>query len=142
MLTFDEIMKVANELSINVNFDDLYEEFCVLRPTFELICARKDSSVIEKWNQILKNGEYKNMLKIIQYVFSIYGSNADTERVFSLCAASWRDDRNKLLVDHAKAELQIKTNFAFSCKEFYNYVLKNKQLLKAAKSEKKYTFLK
>jgi hypothetical protein len=41
---------------------------------------------------------------------------------------------NKLLVDHVKAELQVKTNFNLTCEEFYNMPIKNKKLLEAVKS--------
>lgn len=71
------------------------------------------------------------LLKIFPFVASIPSSNAAAERVFSLCE------------EHVKAELQVKVNFPQQCcKDFYDFVVKNKKLLKCAKSQEKYTFKK
>lgn len=137
---FDSIVEIVTNLSIDINIDNLYEEYCILKPTLDKACALPEESIIQKWNKIfLGNPEIHYFLKIIQFVFSIYGSNADSERIFSLCNAAWSDSRNKLLVDHVKAELQIKTNFNLTCQEFYNMAVKNKKLLEAVRSNKKYS---
>ncbi|KAF4096150.1 hypothetical protein G5714_023753 [Onychostoma macrolepis] len=44
------------------------------------------------------------------------------------------------LPDLIKWEIQVKNNFGYSCKTFYSYALKQKALLEAAHSNKKYKF--
>lgn len=51
---------------------------------------------------ILKKGEHKNILKIVQKILSMHGRNSDTERAF--------------LLENAKPKLD--TDFQFSCKKF------------------------
>ena len=34
----------------------------------------------------------------------------------------WRKDRNKLLIENLESELIIKTNFEYSCTEFFNFL--------------------
>ncbi len=52
------------------------------------------------------------------------------------------DTRNRCSVNLIKSEIQVKSNFTFSCKDFYTYVVKEKVLLNAVRSNKKYKFKK
>ena len=65
-------------------------------------------------------------------------SNAKCERVFSIMNALWTNSRNRLNYNLVKAELMMKMNFHMSCNEFYEFISKDKDLLKAAKSQEKY----
>ncbi|KAJ8913403.1 hypothetical protein NQ315_008796, partial [Exocentrus adspersus] len=144
LIAFSALTDVVESTGLknNVNMDELYEEFCQIREALELaVGQKKEKTVIEKWCEIFKaNPTLKNMLSIFQYVTSIPTSNAAAERVFSLCTNTWSENRNRLLVEHVKAELQIKVNYTQNCREFYNLVLSNKKLLQAVKSQNKYSF--
>ncbi len=48
--------------------------------------------------------------------------------------------KQRCSVDLIKCEIQVKNIFGYSCKEFYIYALKQKALLEAACSNKKYKF--
>ncbi len=52
------------------------------------------------------------------------------------------DTRNRCSVNLIKSEIQVKSNFTFSCKDFYTYVVKEKVLLNAVRSNKIYKFKK
>ncbi|KAJ7991172.1 hypothetical protein DPEC_G00294490 [Dallia pectoralis] len=53
------------------------------------------------------------------------------------------DDRMlSCLVNLINPEIQVKSNFTFSCKDFYTYVVKEKVLLNAERSNMKYKFKK
>lgn len=137
-LKYDEVCKAVTDFGLlNIDMDQLYEEFCQIKPAINLVC-NENHTTLEKWNLIfLANTELKNFLIILQFVFSIFGSNADAERIFTMCSASWTDARNRLSIEHIKAELQIKINYSYTCKEFYDFLRGNKKLMIAAKTEKK-----
>lgn len=67
-------------------------------------------------------------------------SNANVERVFSLMKNLWTDERNRMRPELLKAELCVKVNFNLKCSEFFDYVCKQKELIKASKSDQKYNF--
>ena len=50
----------------------------------------------------------------------------------------WSDDRAQSGVTLIKSEIQVKTNFSMTCQQFYTFCIKNKQLLKNARSTDKY----
>ena len=81
-----------------------------------------------------------NLLKVVECVLAIPIGNDFVERVFSIMQNLCTDERSSLSVETIKAEICTKVNFSMSCLEFSDYVLKNNELLKAAKSNKKYSF--
>lgn len=146
MFSFDELCEALTKLSLDnvINIDKLYEEYCQVKEALNITISEKRNSEngakfsYEKWHKFFnQNKNLKNFLKVFQFVASIPVSNASAERVFSLCNNTWRDTRNRLLIENVKAELQVKVNYSFICEEFHQYVLKNKDMLKYAKSQKK-----
>ncbi len=77
---------------------------------------------------------------MVETVLSIPIGNDFVERVFSIMNNIWSNDRNCMKVDLVKAEICICVNYSMSCNEFSEYVIKNNELLRAAKSNQKYTF--
>lgn len=144
-INFENLTEIiqSSVLENSVNIDECYEEFCLIKQSLNSLVEKKDLSALEKWTLIFKdNPGLKNMLLVFQYIASIPTSNAASERVVSLCDNTWNDNRNRLLVDRVKSELQIKVNCNESCSEFYHTVLKNKKLLRAPRSQEKYSFIK
>lgn len=145
---FDQLVEVLTALSLDnvIDIDELYEEYCQIKEVLNIIITERSSNnetnfSYEKWHKLLsQNNNLKSFLKIFQFIASIPISNASAERVFSLCNNTWSDNRNRLLIENVKAELQIKVNYTFTCEEFYQYVIHNKRLLKCARSQKKYDF--
>ena len=52
----------------------------------------------------------------------------------------WREERNRLLPETVKAELQIKIDYNLSCEAFYLSIKQNNKLLAACISNNKCTF--
>ncbi|KAL0852281.1 hypothetical protein ABMA28_000489 [Loxostege sticticalis] len=152
MFSFSELTEAASKLKLidRLDMDKLYDEYCVIKDMLKSLIEEKQQSAPEKvlsayeqWHKLFKSmKEAPGFLNIFQMMSSIPPSNSSTERVFSLCGNAWTDSRNKLSVEHVKAELQIKINFKIKCTEFYDFVLNNKNILKCAKSQNKYSFKK
>ena len=78
-----------------------------------------------------------NLKKIYSFVlFSIPPSNACVEGVFSFMGNIWKKERNRLLPETVKAELQIKINYNLSSEEFYHSIKQNNKLIAACISNK------
>ncbi|XP_041844096.1 uncharacterized protein LOC121641831 [Melanotaenia boesemani] len=137
--TFLQLSAAVEVLQIErkVDMDELYEEYCVTLPQQQEIVERR-ASVAEKWSVLLKGTKTPNLTAVASFLISIPITNAAVERMFSLMTAAWTVQRNHCSVELIKSEIQVKTNFEYSCKEFYSYALKQKALLEAARSSKKY----
>lgn len=97
----------------------------------------------QKWvayfKSISNSDCFSEFLTICQYYFSIPGHNANVERVFSLIGQQWSKERNKLHVDTIAKMLVVQFNFKnLTCKEFYNSILKENELLKQVSANQKY----
>lgn len=137
--TFSHLCDAVEVLQIRekLDMDELYEEYCVTLPRQQEIVERR-ASVLEKWSILLQGTKTPNMTAVASFLFSIPITNASVERVFSLMTAAWTDQRNRCSVELIKSEIQVKNNFGYSCKDFYAYALKEKAMLEAARSSKKY----
>ncbi|KAJ8006714.1 hypothetical protein DPEC_G00110080 [Dallia pectoralis] len=129
------------QLSKKLDMDALYDEYCVVLPHQQTI-VQSGAPVVEKWAILLKHTHTPNMTALASFLLSVPITNASVERVFSLMTGCWTDTRNRCSVNLIKSEIQLKSNFTFSCKDFYSYVVKEKVLLNAVRSNKKYKFKK
>lgn len=97
----------------------------------------------QKWTKFFKAQDYleqySELLKVVEYIFSIPGHNANIERLFSMMKGQWTDQRNRLLADTMKSILVIYFNFkGMSCLDFYNYISNKHGVLTATASSEKY----
>ncbi|KAJ8416211.1 hypothetical protein AAFF_G00382330 [Aldrovandia affinis] len=137
--TFCHLCDAVDALQIRgkLDMDKLYDEYCVTLPRQQDIVERR-APVVEKWSTLLQGTKTPNLTAVASFLFSIPITNASVERVFSHMTAAWTDQRNRCSVELIKSEIQVKNNFGYSCKEFYTCALKEKALLEAARSNKKY----
>ncbi|KAF0024962.1 hypothetical protein F2P81_021843 [Scophthalmus maximus] len=114
--TFQHLCDAVEVLQIKekLDLDELYEEYCVTLPCQDEIVARS-TPVIEKWSTLLQGTSTPNMSAVASFLCSIPVTNAYVERVFSLMTMAWTDQRNRCSVDLIKCEMQVKSNFAYSC---------------------------
>lgn len=137
------------EKHIEINDTFLFDQVTTIRKIVEVELENNNNNwqlknAAEKWSFVLLNmtkeylEQYQDILKICEYLFSMSGHNANVERIFSLMEIQWTDDRNSLHCDTVEAILQCLVNFDLNCNEMYDYIIKNPQLLRQAKSNQKY----
>ena len=126
-----EVLQLRKKLDMNA----LYDEHCVVLPRQQAIVK---SAALKWWSTLLKHTDTPNLTAVASFLLSILITDASAERMFSLMTARWTDQRNRCSVELIKAEIQVKSNFRLSCKEFHAYALKETALLEAARSNKKY----
>ena len=132
-----DILKLSNA----IDMDACYEEFCRIGNDLKNIKnLGENQTPMDMWEKICKNYPdlLPNLTSVLGFIFSIPVTNAFCERVFSLMENYWSDDRAQSGVTLIKSEIQVKTNFSMTCQQFYTFCIKNKQLLKNARSTDKY----
>ena len=140
-IKWSSLLSLVERVGISIDCDKLCEELCALRKVRnELLCFT--SNVSNRWMKFFapQQPEDTQLLRLVSFVLSIPVSNANCERVFSIMNALWTNSRNRLNFNLVKAELMMKMNFHMSCNEFYEFISKDKNFLKAAKSQEKYIF--
>ncbi|XP_054834912.1 uncharacterized protein LOC129329386 [Eublepharis macularius] len=139
-----DLVTLVTALCIDIDIDQLYNEYCVLQKLREEIVS-KEQKIDQRWvkvfSQIPERGD-SQLLKLVSFVLSIPVSNAFCEKIYNLMAQLWRKDRNRLSDSVMKAELQVQLNFNISCAEFQEFLNKNPDLLRAARGQQKYRFKK
>ena len=111
---FNQTMNLARLIEQKQKKDNLFFNQCCN----DKICK----CFLAKNNNI---GAYSEILKIVEFFFSIPGHNANCERIFSLVNSQWTDERNRLLVKTVQDLVSIKFNFnELNCKQFYEYLVK------------------
>ncbi|KAF0758242.1 protein FAM200B-like [Aphis craccivora] len=99
---------------------------------------------LERWLSAFKYFKELNitidcLLIVVEFSFSLPGSNAAVERVFSLMNSTWTKSRNKLDINTVEALLMIKTSLDnMSCCQFNESILANKTLLQKVHISAKY----
>jgi hypothetical protein len=135
------------EMKIKIDEGELFDETSLIIKyvTPEKINHWKHNSVplSERWVEIFKNFRendvsYKNFLSLVEYCLCLPGSNAASERVFSLMNQLWTSEKSQLKVTTLKSLLITKYNFKLDCVQFYMMLLQNEALLKTIHSSKKY----
>jgi hypothetical protein len=141
VISHSELVSSAELLNIHVDEDVLYEEYQIMKPSFEQIVAEKDFNATQKWQTVFKpfsKTDVQNIFQIVGFIMSIPSSNCYVERVFSQMSIKWSDVRNRCLVELIRDELMIMFNFKLDCKSFYQYLKTNKNFLKKLQSSSKY----
>ena len=143
----DSILYYMENVSNNLEENVLVDEISFVNKYVEKNLDRwvedktkSDQKWVEIFKYFLENGKpLKNCLKIVEYVLCIPGTNAPTERVFSLMNALWTSNKTNLKVETVSAIVELKYNMG-SCAEFFDILQNDIELLKKINSVEKYDF--
>lgn len=86
-----------------------------------------------------KEASYEEFSRIVEFGFSLPGTSAPVERIFSHIKKIWKAESSQLEIRTVKSILYIKHNLKYSCVEFYNHIKKQPALLRQIGSSQKYT---
>lgn len=75
---------------------------------------------------------------LVQYAFSIPGTSAEVERLFSIINDIWTPEKGQLLKETLEAHLNIHMNSKLNCSEYYKSIKNNKNLLGKVQNAEKY----
>ena len=139
-MKWPQLESLVTGLQLDINTDRLYDEHCAVVQLQDEVPAQV--SVDQRWVQVLSRlpKGSSEMKKLISFALSIPVSNAYCERIFSLMTQLWSKERNRMTENLVKAELQVSLNYNMTCGEFYEYLKRNPELLRAAKGQEKYKF--
>lgn len=93
------------------------------------------------WAFLLDSENVPNLRKLVEFVFAIPASNSYCESIFIHMKYLCNSNRNCMKHDLVAAELKIKMNTHFTCREFYDYLLSQPDLLKQIRSSDKYSHI-
>lgn len=126
---FDQVMNLKRFLESKLDDSEYFAKNC-------------NDKICEFFTANTNIDGFSEVLKIVQYFFSVPGHNANCDRIFSLMASQWADECNRLSVGIVRHLLMLKYNLReFSCRAFYQYLLRseNVNLLRKIGSSNKYT---
>lgn len=97
----------------------------------------------DKWIEIFNHFEcnnipFKKIKSIVEFALCLPGTNAVTERLFSVVNKIWTSEKTQLTVETLKAILQVRQNFSVNCEEFLKKIATNDEMLKQVHSAEKY----
>lgn len=139
--TIDTLSRKNVQLNDNKFFDQ-WQNFIKFLKQHEDDSDFKKLLAHQKWTSYFKsfNNEefYSELLKLAEYYFAIPGHNANVERVFSLINAQWTKERSRLQTDTIAKMMFLLCNLKLTCKEFYDMISKENEILDKVGASAKY----
>jgi len=141
--SFQQLFNACRVLKLTSSIGDmdrLYDEYSSTKTVMQGIVSQPQLSVSDKWVLFFQSCQEvpATLFQFVSFVLSVPSSNAFPERIFSLMNAKCRQERNRMAVSLIKSELQVYTNYTFSCHEFHSFVLSDQKLIDAAARNDKY----
>jgi hypothetical protein len=132
-----------------INQDELFDEYVLLKEFWESKKEEWKTQSIgseEKWVQFFthlkeKDVSVPSLRLLMEYIFSMPGTSAPVERIFSLMNNAWSDDRSLMHESTVKGLLICKMNIQATCTQFYEKIKNNTAFLKKVHSSEKYESL-
>lgn len=150
-IVWDEVQQNLNYLNTqfpnhNINENDLFDEISCLKnyATDNKLRNWNDEKISAdlRWVEIFShfkncNISHQNCKKIVEYTLCLPGTNAATERIFSVVNKLWTVEKSQLSVETIKAILTVRSTYS-SCQHFLEEISQNNNLLKKIHSSEKY----
>lgn len=140
-LDYRKVCAVVSDLRIQVNHDHLLDECVTFNNIWERFSEEEKKENMATWVKVLtttRDEPFPNLTLIMESVFAIPTGNDAVERVFSVMNSLMSSERSGMSTELIKAEICVFSNFKYSCSSFYDYAIKNRRILEAAKGKKKY----
>lgn len=152
MLSWSEIEVSANFIyskvpNHGIDEDILYDQMCYVRKyvTDSKISEweENDVAVDQRWVEMFKHFKnehvpYNESKKIVEYALCLPGTNAVTERIFSLINNFWTSDKTQMTIETVKTIIIVKHNLSGTCEDFLSTISSNDDVLKKVHSSQKY----
>lgn len=134
--------------SVDFPENEMYDEYVYMK---QFVTSQKISEWSlnktlpgQRWVELashFKNNHVpvSHILKLAEFFLCLPGTNAATERVFSLMNSLWTNDKTHLGVETLKAMLITKVNYEETCVEFYKMLHIKKDILQKIHSSEKYS---
>ena len=121
-----------------IDSNSLFDEQVFVKRQMSQCCTEdswQKASIEQKWVQMFKKFEEKNthilnFQKPVEFIFCSPGTSAPVDRSFSTMNRMWSDNRSKMLEKNVKALITCRSNTDFSCCDFYEKIISNKDFLK------------
>lgn len=112
----ESVLYYLGNVSTNLEENALFDEISFVGKYVEINVSRwveNSSKTDQRWVEVFKhfveNGKpLKNCELLVQYALSIPGTNAPTERVFSLMNSLWTSEKTNVKLDTVSAMLELK----------------------------------
>ena len=138
---------LAKRPNSTINDNGLFDEVTCVKNfvTLEKIKEWNDREIEadSRWLEIFAHFKsqkitFENIYQVVEFFLSLPGSNAPTERVFSMMKNYWADEKSRLNIDTLKAALLTMCNYEMNCLQFSDYLSSNINLLEKIHSNAKY----
>jgi hypothetical protein len=105
--------------------------------------TQNELSAVNRWKKVFEfsnqNSLETNNLKLfVELVMSLPGTNAQSERYFSMAFGTWSDEKGQMNKETLDALLSIKFNWQLECDQFYEKFKDDKVILRKVISSEKY----
>lgn len=98
-----------------------------------------DKRWVDIFHHFNQENHFPQTRTIVEFVFSLPGTSAPVERVFSIINKYWTIEKTQLLLPALEAVLYLKLNYDKTCKEYYTWLKTQPAMLKSIHSSKKYS---
>ena len=134
------------DISLEFNDNDIFDTYCAISKAVEKYLQEwrdRKETMLGKWRAVYKDlvqarSNLKVIVPLVQFLFTLPGTNVDCERLFSAIKNYWREEKSQLQLLTLENVMKVKFNVNMTCEEFRLAIKDDVNILKKAKSSEKY----